>query len=57
MRSSGPASVETYDVAVADPAEAIAAVRQFCGNGLAIVEAIKQLPPSTDLRDGEILWR
>ena len=54
-RSGGPASVETYDVAIADPADAIAAVRRF--TGLAMVEAIKTLPPSTNLREGEILWR
>jgi len=57
IRSSGPASVEIYDVAIADSANAKAAVRQFCGNGLAMIEAIKKLPSNAGLRDGDILWR
>ena len=55
MRFNSLPSVEIYEVATADPADAIAAVREF--SDPAIVEAIQKLPLSTRLEDGDILWR
>ena len=54
----GPPSVEIYDVAIPDAADAVEAVRKACGAGAdTVVETIAELPPGTDLRDGEVLAR
>ena len=54
----GPATVELYDVAIPDVAEAVEAVRRACGAVLeTIVETIVELPAGTDLRNGEVLLR
>jgi hypothetical protein len=50
-------SVEIYDTAIPDPADAIEAVRRACGaRPDTIVEAIAELA-WTNLRDGEVLLR
>jgi hypothetical protein len=51
-------SVQIYDVAIPDAAEAIEAVRRVCGAGPGtIVETIAELLSGTGLRDGEVLLR
>jgi hypothetical protein len=50
----GPPSIEIYDVAIPDAAEAVEAVRRACGAGPdTVVEPIAELPPG-DLRNGEV---
>ena len=54
----GPPSVEIYDVAIPDAADAVEAVRRACGAGAdTVVETIAELSPGADLRDGEVLAR
>jgi hypothetical protein len=54
----GPPAVEIYDVAIADAADAVEAVRRVCGAGPdTVVEIVAELPSETDLRDGEVLLR
>jgi hypothetical protein len=56
--SGGPPSVEIYDVAIPDPAEAMDAVRRVCRAGPGtVVETIAELPSGTELRAGEVLAR
>jgi hypothetical protein len=53
-----PPAVDIYDVAIADAADAVEAVRRACGAGPAtVVEIVAELPSGTDLRDGEVLLR
>jgi len=53
-----PPAVGIYDVAIADAAGAVEAVRRACGAGPdTIVEIVAELPSGTDLRDGEVLLR
>jgi hypothetical protein len=53
-----PRSVQIYDVAVPDAADAVAAVRMLCGSDHGtVVEPIGELPAGTDLRMGEVLLR
>jgi hypothetical protein len=55
---SVPPAVEIYDVAIADAADAMGAVRRACGAGPdTVVEIVAELPSGTDLRDGEVLLR
>jgi hypothetical protein len=57
-RQGRPPSVDIYDVAIADAADAVAAVRRASRAAHdAIVETIAELPVGTDLRDGEVLLR
>jgi hypothetical protein len=50
-------SVEIYDAAIPDPADAVKAVRRACGAGPdTIVEAVAELA-WTNLRSGEVLLR
>jgi hypothetical protein len=54
----GLPAVGIYDVAIADAAGAVEAVRRACGAGPdTIVEIVAELPSGTDLRDGEVLLR
>ena len=57
-RQGRPPSVDIYDVAIADAADAVAAVRR-AGRAAddTIIETIAELPVGTDLRDGEVLLR
>lgn len=56
--SGGLPSVEIYDVAISDPAEAVEAVRKVCGaRPDTVVETVAELPSGTDLRAGEVLAR
>jgi hypothetical protein len=57
-RQGRPPHIDIYDVAIADAADAVAAVRRASGAGHdAVVETIAELPVGTDLRDGEVLLR
>ena len=54
----GLRAIEIYDVAIADAADAVEAVRRACGAGPdTVVEIVAELPSGTDLRDGEVLLR
>jgi hypothetical protein len=53
--AGGPPIVHTYDIAIADVAEAVAAARDASGADLgAIVETVGPLSPTTSLRVGEV---
>jgi len=56
-RDGGPPAAEIYDVAIADAADAVEAVRRACGGPDTVVEIVAELPSGTDLRDGEVLLR
>jgi hypothetical protein len=58
LGGGGPPTVEIYDVAIADAADAVEAVRRVCKAGPdTVVEIVAELPSGTDLRDGEVLLR
>jgi hypothetical protein len=56
--AGGYPSVQIYDVAIADAAGAVRAVRQTSGaDPGAVIETVAELPSGTALRDGEVLLR
>jgi hypothetical protein len=57
-RPGRPQAEQIYDAASSDAADAVEAVRRTCGAGPdTVVEIVAELPPGTDLRDGEVLLR
>jgi hypothetical protein len=51
-----PPSVTIYHAGIADPVDAMHAVRTLCeADPDAVIETIAEIPSGTDIRDGEVV--